>query len=1058
MLNNYYSLKYRQFKLIGFVPAKYSCFHHLAKHCFLGRIAFFFLIFLIPFQIFCQNKQYYTKTYTTDQGLANNHVTNIIQDKTGALWIATFDGLSRYDGYEFKNYYSYPKDTNSLGVAQLDAMAVDYTNNLWVLARGKILYKFNRKDETFSKFNNKLSRTAELLSQFCLPIDNSGNLCLLSSEGLLKFNPVTYQTEQIPFEDPNLIPEMDRGYMSIDDKGGIWIINRDLVFHFIFHKISNDLTKLKLKEKFTWFAGKNKIILQSNFSFNYSIIHSRTNNRWLTSNYGLLLLDSVSGRFLKYSKKIPENEFSDNQIVKWSDFEDGLHIYYPKSKQLVRINSQSGYVIESFLIDDQGNIWTGSLSAGSEEGLGLQKSILMDKAFHNVILKNKSNENKNSAVFAISKDRTGNIWIGTRDNNYLIEVSPDGILKKGFSIPIKDHSAGISPRAILFDSLDNVWVGYLSDLLVRYSLTRHSTTYYNRTAFFRKELPFIKSFRKLQNSSNGDLWAGGTNGFCKFNPIHEKVSFSDRLPDLGGAVSFYINEKKSECWLGMHGNVKYYKDLKFVKFIEINDNRSDISSFLEYDDSTLWMPLFGGGICKLNTHTFSVDQFTTADGLSNNSAYNIFKDSRANLWISTNKGISRFNPVTKQFWNFGVSDGLLIEEFNGNAAFQAKDGEIIFGGMGGIVHFYPDSIDFHADTVVHDLVIYDFMVSGLPQAFDSAVSEKTEFILQKGQDNFSFNFACIDLKNADKIKYRYCLSGVKNEWIYTDSKHRYLSYANLDPGTYFFIIESSDMRGEWRNRKIISVTIPPSFFQMLLVRIFGLLILASIILLVIVTTFSNLKEKVKKRNEALRNEVNYRGQMNPHFISNVMTSISGFLSRKDEAGANKFLSTSHDLIRKFLYNSENDYVLFRDELDILELYVELENQCREQRIEFETSVDEAIDPDVLRLVPSLIQPLLENSIVHGFKSLNGKVPSLRIKFKYENEHMITCIVEDNGNGRSFEAKTESSKPRKNRSVAIENIRNRLYIHSFLTKRSYNLKYLPGETGGTIAMINIPAKY
>lgn len=384
---------------------------------------------LIPVQVFCQNNEFYYKTYTTEHGLPNNHVINIIQDKTGILWIATFDGLSKFDGYEFKNYFGNPKDTNSIGVAQLAELALDLTDNLWILARGKFLYKFNRKNEKFLNFSPKLNSIAPILDQQSLAKDQSGNFWILSNEGMLRFNPVSYQTQLIPFQDESLISEMRWGSMSFDNKGDLWGVNSDMVFHFKLIYEANKQPVLRLSAKYRCDAGQHKMILQTNFPnfhFYHNIIHSGQNNLWMTTNYGLFFLDRALGRFIKYQDKLYSHDFIDNQIVKWSDFESGLHIYYPGSKREFRLNGLTDCVTESSFVDNQGNIWSSAFSVVSGEGSGLQKTVPTSPVFRNIILKNKLNGSKNCAVFSVSKDKNGSIWVGTRDYNYMLVVSPDG--------------------------------------------------------------------------------------------------------------------------------------------------------------------------------------------------------------------------------------------------------------------------------------------------------------------------------------------------------------------------------------------------------------------------------------------------------------------------------------------------------------------------------------------------------------------------------------------------------------------------------------------------------
>jgi hypothetical protein len=178
-----------------------------------------------------------------------------------------------------------------------------------------------------------------------------------------------------------------------------------------------------------------------------------------------------------------------------------------------------------------------------------------------------------------------------------------------------------------------------------------------------------------------------------------------------------------------------------------------------------------------------MEVFTTADGLTNNTLSNILKDNNGNLWISTNKGISFFNPRTKKFRSFGKTDGLLIEEFNSDANYLAPDGEMFFGGVGGMVSFYPDSVEkYLSGGNTGDLLVTELKVSGIPRFFDKPIYESVKVTLKNGDDNFHLSFSCLDFRNSERIKYRYRLSGKNNSWTETDHRLRNINYFNLDPG------------------------------------------------------------------------------------------------------------------------------------------------------------------------------------------------------------------------------------------------------------------------------------
>ncbi len=159
-----------------------------------------------------------------------------------------------------------------------------------------------------------------------------------------------------------------------------------------------------------------------------------------------------------------------------------------------------------------------------------------------------------------------------------------------------------------------------------------------------------------------------------------------------------------------------FLDKNFEKsntFLTFRSNRYNIESIIEGDSNHLWLALLGGGICKFNKKTGETEIFSTQHGLKNSTCYNVLKDKHGHIWVSTNQGISMFNPETKRFRNFGEAEGLQIVEFNADAVWHGEDDEMMFGGMGGFVSFYPDSIENMTHDYYAPLMLTELKVSGV---------------------------------------------------------------------------------------------------------------------------------------------------------------------------------------------------------------------------------------------------------------------------------------------------------------------------------------------------------
>ncbi|MCJ8271958.1 MAG: ATP-binding protein, partial [Psychrosphaera sp.] len=215
------------------------------------------------------------------------------------------------------------------------------------------------------------------------------------------------------------------------------------------------------------------------------------------------------------------------------------------------------------------------------------------------------------------------------------------------------------------------------------------------------------------------------------------------------------------------------------------------------------------------------------DGLGNDTVYGILEDNAAQLWLSTNKGLSRFDPVAQVFRNYDESDGLQSNEFNSGAAFRSNSGELFFGGINGYNHFFAENITDNPN--VPPVVLTDFLMFNQSVAiFDDGLGddEVNPFKLTKSithSDNLelaythsmiSFAFSALNFQNADKNRYAYKMQGYDQSWITTDSNKRLATYTNLDSGNYVFRVKASNNDGLWNEQGVaVNILITPPWWR-----------------------------------------------------------------------------------------------------------------------------------------------------------------------------------------------------------------------------------------------------
>jgi signal transduction histidine kinase len=224
----------------------------------------------------------------------------------------------------------------------------------------------------------------------------------------------------------------------------------------------------------------------------------------------------------------------------------------------------------------------------------------------------------------------------------------------------------------------------------------------------------------------------------------------------------------------------------------------------------LWLGTLRGGLVKFDRNAQIFASYCEKDGLANDVVYGILEDAGGSLWISTNRGISNFNPGTETFKNYDVHDSLQSNEFNSNAYHQSRSGEMYFGGVNGVNAFYPENIrvnPYIPPVVITQVAKYDEVIK-------SDISESTNIELSYKDKYLRFEFVSLDFRNSRKNQYAYMLEGFDTSWIHSNAR-RYVSYTNLDPGQYTFRAKGSSSDGIWNERGVsIELVVTPPFWEL----------------------------------------------------------------------------------------------------------------------------------------------------------------------------------------------------------------------------------------------------
>ncbi|NUM42262.1 MAG: hypothetical protein HUU45_11605, partial [Leptospiraceae bacterium] len=360
--------------------------------------------------------------------------------------------------------------------------------------------------------------------------------------------------------------------------------------------------------------------------------------------------------------------FEDNSGIIWiGTYTDGVKTYNPRENRFKHyyddapgLNQKDKNLITSLLEDKKGNLFVGTYNYGLKIYSPPDKNSTRYKIRNFNSIPGNPYIISSNRIISLSESSQGDIWIGTENDGLNRYDSKTGRFYRFYHNPTDINSPASNRSTSIFYDKENdlLWIGYLEGNIDSYHIKSGSFKHYNIEKY-KNPAGSINSVTLIFKGEQTGLWAGTFEGeLNRFNPHTDSFDRINFKPAIGS------------------GTIK-----------------NGIYSLFEDDEGILWIGTYGGGLSRFDVTNDSVKTFTEVDGLSNNVVYGILSDNLGNLWLSTNKGISKFDPKMEIFKNFDVSDGLQSNEFNQGAYFRSTRGELFFGGVNGFNAFYPEKIE-----------------------------------------------------------------------------------------------------------------------------------------------------------------------------------------------------------------------------------------------------------------------------------------------------------------------------------------------------------------------------
>jgi len=841
-------------------------------------------------------QSFYFTHYQVDDGLSNNAVLCMMQDKLGFMWFGTRDGLNRFDGLSYKVFRNDPLDPATIGSNAIMCLSEDTHKKIWV-GTEKGLYIFDQLTEKFTQFPKAGNGAIQALKV----IDNKVYYITLYVLYCFDIGTKTLKTYSFPNEVTAF---------SLFKDGSLWLtstagqVARYNPATDRFDKMYNVFTKsrntVSQRIQSVCEAGAGNILVG-------------------TSNEGLKLLNTKNGDYkdlLTYNADRTDINVMDilntGKDEYWIATQSGIYIMDLKSNRYSYISKQyedpyslSNNIVQSLFEDRQGGIWVSTYFGGVN--YFSTRQMIFKKYFP----KKSESSISGYAVGEMKSDRNGKLWIATEDAG-LNRFDPATGSFINFNPAIKKGSITYSNVQCLLVSGDSVWAGTFLHGLDLLNLKGEKIRNYNTL-----NSAIGSNFSDaLLKTSTGIIMAGTDKGIYTFNRSRSTFEPVKALPQtFFRALS---EDSSGNIWAGTYGNGAYQYNLNTNKtqhyLLSPGTNKSVASNTINYifcgADHTVWFAT-EGGLGKLNARTGALNIYTTQHNLPANVIYAIVEDDKKDLWLSTSRGLARFTPSTNQVRVFSKSDGLLTDQFNYRSACKDRNGNIYFGSIKGMISFHPDSI--RETRLPAPVYITGFQVYNKELPIDTQSPLRQSILFTSGitlaynQSSFSIDFATLDYSSPLTMKYAYKMEGLDKTWNIL-STNRKAYFTELSPGKYTFIVKNINDTGQEpvHYARLNIEILPPLWltWEAYLAYIAGTLFLTYFLIMFFI---NRSKERHKRRIEKMafeKEKEHYEDKIDfftnvAHEIKTPLTLIKGPMENiMDAIGTSSSIQRNLDLMNR----------------------------------------------------------------------------------------------------------------------------------------------------------------
>ncbi|TKG96667.1 response regulator [Puteibacter caeruleilacunae] len=854
------------------------------KNYFLSSLLVTLLLFLsLPGictqQIISENLNF--MHLTVEDGLTQNTIYKIFQDREGKIWIGTEDGLNCYNGYEVENYYYNPEDPNSVSGTIIKCITEDIQGNLWFGSEDGVCRYIPDINgfKVYPEFVGKGCAGMVTDSQGSLWILVGNNLCYYDKE-YDKFEVVSLKGKTTNIGALKSLIEIGQNRMVLSSSKGVYLMDLDTKNITPVEGQKPAWDGLRWKGVSRFFKDSQGRIWGCNGTQGLFVIVKKGDSFHMIQKYPELFRNvEVRSVNEDASGNIWVGTYKGLYLI---GLDGGVNHITPDNFNPMGLSYRS---IMDIYRDRDNNMWVGTYFGGV--------NIYRDRinVFRSIWPRQLNGRINNNAIRGIAQAPDGKIWVGTQSAGIVLFDPVTGTAEPLLHRAIRKMNI----HALCFDRLGHLWIGtYRRGLFV----------YNPKTKKIKEVVPDTRmpEYSEITMGKNGDLWLASSYGLIQVPFVKNKYQEA-KIVRTGGAfwrLFCCLEAKDGKLFMGNYQQLVEYdpktdKEVDRFKGIDYKNKLKGTRLCCLFEDSerNLWIGTKKAGLFKLSTRKKIVENFTTNEGLVNNSICGIIEDEIGFIWISTNKGLMRFRKNFTDVEQFSVDDGLPSNQFTYSSSFIDANHQLYFGSINGLTYFNPT--DIHPDTIELKPAISDVRVLNKSIKFKPLNGvryynghEWNNIVLKEKQNSFSIDFTTFFYGKNASIKYGYRLINHHDEWIETSDRTVY--FHNVEPGEYTFELKVASPDGHWNpEAKLLKIEVLPIWW----ITSEAISLYFLVLLIIALIAFKIMSDRIKAKNDIRIGRIEKEKekevtQMRLRFFTNIshefrtpLTLISGPLEKLD---------------------------------------------------------------------------------------------------------------------------------------------------------------------------------